>query len=474
MGEHTESICFGAVLLIAGYVLFALGNGNGEPAESKLGSFQSLQVKKEHRFPKTDAEFAHAHPRKKQVAPPVRHPVASNRQPNSPIKARKLPAVAQRPVKKLPVAVAKLPRRLPEKKTVRPLGFSQPVVQASYSRPKNLPVVTRPVSKQYDTSIPDTRQVPILTSRPAVEAKAIERVSYGKSLARRGAFFAAKEEFLRSLYLVAEAYDRQSGSMNYSRRLKAGLRALEEANDFESFSSQNDSLQARTFVLESHSTKLVHPVDAGRFASDQFVETYCRYAKSQIEQALGRSPAASEGLFAYAKILVAERKVGVNKKLIDPQVAWTLFWVSATANPLNHQSVNQLGVGYLESGRLNKAGDMFLRAVKVSNGAVYWRNLAEVHLRLAKASRSAQERESQMILADQAMQEAKAVPPTPKSQQSENWVSAEQFVEHAAMPDSRIGLAAPPRNDNSLPAPVSENSRNENERALFKNLKKWF
>ena len=166
--------------------------------------------------------------------------------------------------------------------------------------------------------------------------------------------------------------------------------------------------------------------------------------------------------------------MGVNKKQINPQVAWTFFWVSATADPLNHQSLNQLGVGYLESGRLDKAGEMFLRAVKVSNGAVYWRNLAEVHLRLAKTARSAEERESQMVLASQAMQQAKAVPPTPKPQQSENWVSAEQFAEHAAMPDSRIGLTAPPQNDNPRSAAALENSRNENEPALFKNFKKWF
>ena len=308
----------------------------------------------------------------------------------------------------------------------------------------------------------------IMTSSATVDAIAKERIQYGKSLARRGAFFAAQEEFLNVLYHVAESHDRKSGGSKYSETLKAGLRALEEARDFGKLGRDNDSPQSRQFVLASHHTRIFEPtMDAGRYSCSQFVDSYCRYAKSKIEQAVGKSPSASEALFAYGKILAAESE-GYSQHADIRKIGLSIFLASANADSRNHKSVNELGVRYLKLGYPSKAAEMLLRAIKERRLPAYWINLAEAHRQMANQAKRQQERNHQMTLANRALQEAKVESAKPQQMSSEKWVSSEQFQKYAAMPDSRLGT---PRTS-SLPS--ASTPRNESDRSLFKNIKKWF
>src|SRR4051812_6652490 len=54
----------------------------------------------------------------------------------------------------------------------------------------------------------------------------------GYHLAQRGAFFAARTEFIQVLRRVAQAKDTSVGTDEHSRQLAAGLRAMDEADDF--------------------------------------------------------------------------------------------------------------------------------------------------------------------------------------------------------------------------------------------------
>ena len=351
-----------------------------------------------------------------------------------------------------------------------PVAGDRSVKQASHSRTVDAKPKRGRSIVQASSRIAPRSPIPILRSSKELEARAMERVSYGKSLARRGAFFAAREEFQNTLYLVAESYDRRTGNRQYSQRLKAGLDAMDEATDFEKIGS-NDSAQFRHAILASHRTKLVAPEDASRYSRNEFIEIYCQFASLQIVQALGRSAAASESLFAYGKILASEPNHDVNKAATNSRISWSLFRASISVNPENHGSANELGVVYLKSGQLEKAKDMFVRAIKVANDAVYWENLAEVHRRMANFSRSSHQQKSQMILANQALQEARSVSVATSPQQSENWVSAQQFYDDAAIPDSQIGMEP---QSASIATERLRNGQRQKEQGLIKKIKKWF
>lgn len=317
-----------------------------------------------------------------------------------------------------------------------------------------------------------------LISSPEVEAKAMQRVGYGKSLARRGAFFAAKEEFLNAMYIVAESYDRRSRASHYSMRLKAALRALDEVKDFGRVNRSDDSRQLLQFVLAGHNSKLIAPDQAGSYTPEQLVDLYCKHATSHFEQALGKSPAASESLFAYGRLLISES----DQESISAQVSWSVFWAAFATNPLNDENTNEIGVRLLNMGQLSKAKDMFLRAAQSSNSTVYWNNLAEAHRRMAQNAQSPHERNSQLIFANQALEQAKIATSGPATGTSgSQWVSVHQFHEDAAVPDSRLGSPqynGPPQHNGSRSASpfgaVPNSADASNKPGLFKKLKKWF
>ena len=63
-------------------------------------------------------------------------------------------------------------------------------------------------------------------------AQLLPAVQRGYNLAQRGAFYAARTEFIQVLRRVAQAKDATSGTDEHSRELAAGLRAMDEADDF--------------------------------------------------------------------------------------------------------------------------------------------------------------------------------------------------------------------------------------------------
>ena len=76
-----------------------------------------------------------------------------------------------------------------------------------------------------------------------------------------------------------------------------------------------------------------------------------------------------------------------------------------------------------------------------------------------------------MILANQALQEARSVSVATSPQQSENWVSAQQFYDDAAIPDSQIGMEP---QSASIATERLRNGQRQKEQGLIKKIKKWF
>ena len=66
----------------------------------------------------------------------------------------------------------------------------------------------------------------------AVIQQAEERNRQGIALATRGACFSARAEFIQALRTIAQGLDSESGNADCGQALAAGMRALEEAEDF--------------------------------------------------------------------------------------------------------------------------------------------------------------------------------------------------------------------------------------------------
>ena len=107
-------------------------------------------------------------------------------------------------------------------------------------------------------------QPAVSNSLPVVEQRAAEHLEYGKSLARRGSTFAAREEFIQSLRLVAEARDAEQKSRQYTSELAAGLQALTEANDFLRLDARQQLSIDLTSIISVHSTRIIDQADARR------------------------------------------------------------------------------------------------------------------------------------------------------------------------------------------------------------------
>ena len=86
------------------------------------------------------------------------------------------------------------------------------------------------VSEQ--TQLPWARQVRRTHEMDAVSDRAHSLVKQGFGLAQRGAYFSAQNEFVRALRLISQARDAERSTTVHAQALAAGLRALEEAEDF--------------------------------------------------------------------------------------------------------------------------------------------------------------------------------------------------------------------------------------------------
>ena len=124
-----------------------------------------------------------------------------------------------------------------------------------------------------------------------------EQIQYGQSLARRRAYFAAREEFIRALLLVASSYNSESNSTAHPERLAQGLIAIDELGDFENASG---SLTQQKIL--THKSRLIAPQDLATVSSMQALGLYGNFAQSQIQQAIGSSAAGSEALHALGKL----------------------------------------------------------------------------------------------------------------------------------------------------------------------------
>jgi tetratricopeptide (TPR) repeat protein len=236
--------------------------------------------------------------------------------------------------------------------------------------------------------------------KPAAEvtAQLLPAVQRGYNLAQRGAFFAARTEFIQVLRRIAQAKDAAANTDEHSRELAAGLRAMDEADDFVPAGAQLEAeldvkkvaSSHRTPVLRDH-TETVSPQDA--------VALYHGYAQEQLSKATVDERAGSMALYGLGRVYsqLAERR---DSDVQCVHSAMTMYCASLDACPDNNLAANELGVLQCRSGQPAEAVTNFVRAINISPSATAYHNLAVAQQKLGlDAQSAANEQESQRLAA---------------------------------------------------------------------------
>ncbi len=276
--------------------------------------------------------------------------------------------------------------------------------------------------------------MPTSATRPAVMVgisasaaqRAVHHVEYGKSLARRNASFAARQEFYSALGVLAQSNDEQSGTQTYTTSLRNAVVAMNEAEDFMVSDTESQLGMKVDDITAGHATKIIGETQARHMSPSQALQRYMAFAGQQLEIAGGQNVVSAETLYCLGKLHQV-----LSTKSLDPNsmdVAKSMVYQRAAlgADETNVNSANELAVMLAQSGKTKEAKWLLKQGLLVRPTPVAWANLAKLH-----------QRNGEHELAQLAMNERQIAlnsPITPGPSKKISWVSSEAFIA-ASAPD---------------------------------------
>jgi tetratricopeptide (TPR) repeat protein len=239
---------------------------------------------------------------------------------------------------------------------------------------------------------------PSTSATHEVTSQLLPAVQRGYDLAQRGALYAAQTEFVQVLRRIAQAQDAASGSDGNSRALAAGLRALDEAEDFVPTGIQVEAELDVQIVASSHRTPVLRE-QTEPILPHRAVELYHTYAEGQLAQAVGGAQAGSMALHGLGKIFALLAVRNDDDALLTQRAA-AMYTAALTARRDNHLAANELGVLLCRSGRPAEAMRLFERTIDAEPSALAYHNLAVAQRKLGMHGQAAaNEQESQRLAA---------------------------------------------------------------------------
>lgn len=228
---------------------------------------------------------------------------------------------------------------------------------------------------------------PALVGSPtgAVICKRAEaKIRRGYALMQRGATFAAKREFVDVLQLIAEAKDQKHGSPRRTIALANGLRAIDEAADFETRGTNADARRSIAMIVSAHRTPAGKEADAKDLMPAQLADRYFQYAQMQLGAAVAGEPAGSMALHALGKLHTQLARTEPNNHPQAERVAFALQQAAILARHDNYLAAHELGVLLAESGHYGEAEQMLGEVAVREPNEVVLRNLARVQRKLGR------------------------------------------------------------------------------------------
>lgn len=273
-----------------------------------------------------------------------------------------------------------------------PTSSSQPITQ---SVPRS--VVTQAGMQM--PAVPKRKTAPFMGLSESVAHQAVHHIEYGKSLARRGAAYAARQEFFSALRVVAQANDAKTGGTDFSTALTDAISAMKEAEDFIVENSEMGVAVDVPSTIEAHKTKILTERQARGMSPLAAMQMYYGFAHQQLDFAGGRNVVTAEALYCLGKLhTVMARNKKVMPGNLDVAKAIVFHKASMMSNPQNPSSANELGVLMAKTGQLRQATDLFKQSLVTQASPQAWHNLAKTHHRLGEVE-MAQMAETEMAMA---------------------------------------------------------------------------
>ncbi len=228
-----------------------------------------------------------------------------------------------------------------------------------------------------------------------IARQADEHARQAFELAGKKAYFAARREFMRALRVIAQGLDRQYATNRHSRALAAGVRALNEAEDFLPKDGHLEAELDLAVIAGAHGTPVLHGSDVQQLTPLGAIQKYHTYAQEQLATAVGNEVAGSMALGGLGKLYVAIGDQQRGDGIVAARTkAMVVLQAALVASPANHMASNELGVLFARNGRHTEARAAFQYSVAAFPTEEGWRNLALTCERLGEmdlAYRAAQE-----------------------------------------------------------------------------------
>lgn len=214
-----------------------------------------------------------------------------------------------------------------------------------------------------------------------LELRAGELISSGFDLTKRGAIFAAQNEFVRALEMIGHSRDGLTHTTKYHDAIVRGLTALEEVDDFVLTTSSlatNDSLED---IVTTHETPAVKQIPADELTPVLATRRYCAYAQAMLLEGCSGIKVSSEALYGLGRTEMVRAQMPAHDQTVGCPKAMVLFETAVRLDPGNYEASNELGVLLAEYGQYHKARELILQSLRSKATPEAWFNLAQLGAR---------------------------------------------------------------------------------------------
>jgi tetratricopeptide (TPR) repeat protein len=169
--------------------------------------------------------------------------------------------------------------------------------------------------------------------------------------------------------------------------LAAGLRALEEARDFQPSGSELEAALDLPRLISAHRTPVLHNKPIDYLTPLAALQAYHAYAEDQLALAGGHELVSADALYGLARLQDRLAISASDQSQRQGPVSMSLYQAALMIYPDHYLAANELGVLFARYGQLTDAREVLRHAVSISPSfPESWLNLSRVHERLGETT----------------------------------------------------------------------------------------
>jgi tetratricopeptide (TPR) repeat protein len=196
----------------------------------------------------------------------------------------------------------------------------------------------------------------------------------------------------------------------HSQALAAGLKALDESDDFVARGNTFESDLNVARIAGVHRTPVVR-TDPQEITPREALQRYYTYAQQQLATSVGTEPVGSAALSGFGKLYTVLARDQSTEVLAAQAKAMTLHQAALVVDKNNAAAANELGVLLAQMGNLQDAQAWLQHSVSLAPQAATWHNLAVVHERLGQNDLAQQARSHEATVAQRSGRRATSALP---------------------------------------------------------------